>query len=43
MTEPPPEQTTDDTDAGWNEESAAEKAKREADWYLGERPPHHRE
>ncbi len=41
MTESIPEQTTDDTDAGWGDESAEEKAKRDADWYQRETPPHH--
>ena len=36
-----PEQTADDTDAGWGDESAAEKAERDADWYRRETPPHH--
>jgi hypothetical protein len=36
-----PEQTADDTDAGWGEESATEQAERDADWYERERPPHH--
>jgi hypothetical protein len=42
MSESLPEQTKDDTEAGWGEdESAAEKAARDADWYERQRPPHH--
>ena len=41
MTEPIPEQTSDDTDIGWGNESADEKAKRDAEWYRRETPPHH--
>jgi hypothetical protein len=42
VTESIPEQAGDDTDdAGWGDESAAEKAKRDADWYARETPPHH--
>ena len=42
MTEPVPEQSVDDTDAGWGEQqSAAEKAEQDDDWYRGETPPHH--
>jgi hypothetical protein len=41
MTEPVPEQSVDDTDAGWGEQSAAEKAAQDDDWYRRETPPHH--
>jgi hypothetical protein len=42
MSESLPEQTKDDTDEGWGEEeSAAETAERDADWYERQRPPHH--
>ena len=42
MTEPVPEQSVDDTDAGWGEQpSAAEKAEQDDDWYRRETPPHH--
>ncbi len=41
MTESVPEQAGDDTDPGWGDESAEEKAKRDADWYQRETPPHH--
>jgi hypothetical protein len=41
VSEPTPEQTADDTDVGWGDESAEEKAKRDAEWYARETPPHH--
>jgi hypothetical protein len=37
--EPVREPTSDDT--GWGDESAAEKAERDAEWYRQETPPHH--
>jgi len=38
MTEPSlPDQTTDDTDAGWGEQPDADEDRR----FLDERPPHH--
>jgi hypothetical protein len=43
VTESIPEQAGDDTDAGWGDESAEEKDKRDADWYRRETPPHHGE
>ncbi len=41
MSESLPEQTADDTDAGWGDESAEEKAERDDEWYRSETPPHH--
>ena len=42
MSEWIPEQTADDVDVGWgDDESAAEAAERDRDWYERERPPHH--
>jgi hypothetical protein len=42
MSEPVPEQSVDDTDAGWGEQqSPAEKAEQDDDWYRRETPPHH--
>jgi len=36
-----PDQTSDDTGAGWGDEAREESdAERDA-WYLSERPPHH--
>jgi hypothetical protein len=43
MSESIPEQTVDDTDAGWGDESVEDKTERDADWYARETPPHHGE
>ncbi len=37
LTESPPEQTTDDIDAGWGEQIETDDDRR----FLDERPPHH--
>lgn len=42
MSELLPEQTGDDTDAGWGDDDrVARSAERDDEWYLRERPPHH--